>query len=100
MARGCSKGFGSRGSTIQSSFSIRAAGHFSCPPVQSHVPAYKSFLLLLGLCLLAGWLAVPLLAQNDDVHIAPRETKKAEECRHPKWQGRMSIPLSALTPSR
>jgi len=87
MARGCSKGFGSRGSTIQSSFSIRAAGRFSCPPVQSHVPAYKSFLLLFGLCLLACWLAVPLLAQNDDVHIAPRETKKADEVPPPEMAG-------------
>jgi Ca-activated chloride channel family protein len=87
MARGCSEGFGSRGSTIQSSYPIRAAGRFSCQPVQSPVRAYKNFLLLLGVCLLAGWLAVPLVAQTDDVHITPRETKKADATAPPDIPG-------------
>jgi Ca-activated chloride channel homolog len=87
MARGCSKGFGSRGSTIQSSYLIGVAGHFSCQPVQSPVRVYKSFLLAFGVCLLAGWMAVPLVAQTDDVHITPRETKKADATAPPDLPG-------------
>ena len=57
MARGCSKGFGSRGSTIQSPYLIGVAGHFSCQPVQSPVRVYKSFLLLSEcVCWPVGWL--------------------------------------------
>jgi len=87
MARGSSKGFGSRGSTIRSSFSICAAGRFPCQPVQSPVRACSRFLLILGVCLLAGWLAVPMVAQTDDVHIAPRETKKADATPAPDIPG-------------
>ena len=30
------------------------------------------------MCLLACWAVLPALAQNDDIHVTPRETKKAE----------------------
>ncbi len=52
----------------------------------------RAFLLLLGVCLLAGWLAVPLLAQDDDVHITPRETKKADATAAARHSGRMVDP--------
>ena len=43
------------------------------------MPASKFLLVLLGLCFAACLVAQPLLAQDeDDVHIAPRETKKAD----------------------
>jgi Ca-activated chloride channel family protein len=43
------------------------------------VPASKFLLVLLGLCFAACLVAQPLFAQDeDDVHIAPRETKKAD----------------------
>ncbi len=78
MTRGSFKGFGPSKSSIQLAYSIRGAGHFSCQPVQPFVRVPKVFQLLLGLCLFAAWFALPALAQGDDVHIAPRETKKAD----------------------
>ncbi|MGB8890037.1 MAG: VWA domain-containing protein [Candidatus Korobacteraceae bacterium] len=48
---------------------------------------YHKFLLLLGVCLLTGWLAMPLVAQNDDVHITPRETRKADATLPPDVPG-------------
>ncbi len=43
------------------------------------MPASKFLLVLLGLCFAACLVAQPLFAQDeDDVHIAPRETKKAD----------------------
>ena len=86
MARGCSNGFGSSGSTIQSPYPVPVAGHFPVPPVQSHVRS-RNFLLVLGLCLTVLWLMLPVLAQDDDVHIQPRETKKADATPAPDIPG-------------
>ena len=77
MAPGSSKGFGSRGSTAQPLYSNRAAGHFLSLSVQPNVRLRNAFLLILGLCLLTVWLGVPASAQTDDVHVTPRDTKKA-----------------------
>jgi Ca-activated chloride channel family protein len=77
MARGSSIGFGSRGSKIQVPYSNHVAGHSSRPPVQASVRFYLPFLL--AVCSLA-LLVLPLSAQDqsNDVHITPREAKKAE----------------------
>jgi Ca-activated chloride channel family protein len=54
-------------------------GRFSGPSVQPIVRAPKFLLVLLGLCFAAWVVALPLFAQDEsDVHIAPRETKKAD----------------------
>ena len=68
--------FGASGSRSQVFPRSRAAGRFPCSPVQPGVRAHL-FLLLLGCCLVA-WLAIPLAAQDNDVHITPRQTKKAD----------------------
>jgi Ca-activated chloride channel family protein len=77
MARLSSTAFGSSGSTIQLRSSSHAAGHFPRPLVQVTVRARKTLLLLLGLCLIACWAVLPAFAQ-DEVHVTPRETKKAD----------------------
>ena len=76
MTPGSSKGFGSRGSSNQPLYSIRAAGHFLSLSVQPIVRLRSAFLLCLGLCLFAVWLGIPACAQDDDVHVTPRETNK------------------------
>ncbi len=86
MARLGSTAFGSRGSTIQLRFSSHAAGHFLDRPVQGIVRARKTLLLLLSLCLIACWAVLPAVAQDDsDVHITPRETKKADAAPTPDF---------------
>ncbi len=76
MARGSRIGFGSRGSKIQVPYSNHVAGHSSRPPVQASVRFYLLFLL--AVCML-GLLVLPSVAQDEnDVHITPREAKKAE----------------------
>jgi len=87
MARGSISAFGSSGSTIQLRYPNRAAGHFSCQPVQPSVRAPKTLLLVLSVCLVASWAALPALAQDDDVHITPRETKKADAAPAPDIPG-------------
>ena len=77
MTPGSSKGFGSRGSTDQPLYSIRAAGHFLSLSVQPIVRLRTAFLLFLGLCLFAVGLGITACAQDDDVHVTPRETNKA-----------------------
>jgi len=76
MARGCGWEFGSKYSTIRHRFPVWRTGRSSCPPVQSPVRFPKSFLLLLILLCVAGLLTVSSYAQ-DEVHVVPRETKKA-----------------------
>ena len=83
MARGGFNGFGSVVSAFEFRFQKRAAGHFVTQPVQPVVRSYKILLLLLSVCLLACWLAPYALAQDDDVHITPRETKKADPAADP-----------------
>jgi len=78
MARLSSSALGSSGSTIQLRYLNRAAGHFLSQPVQMSVRAPKTLLLLLVVCLLTGCFGVVALAQDADVHITPRETKKAD----------------------
>ena len=78
MARLGSTAFGSSGSTLQLRSSRHAAGHFPGLPVQVTVRVRKTLLLLLGLCVIACWAVLPASAQDDDVHVTPRETKKAD----------------------
>ncbi len=78
MARGGSNGFGSIGSALELRYSNTAAVHFKLPTVQPSVRALKTLLLLLSLSLLACCLALPALAQGDDVHLVPREAKKTD----------------------
>ncbi len=47
----------------------------------------RTLLLLLGLCVIACWAVLPAFAQNDDIHITPRETKKAEAAPAPDMPG-------------
>lgn len=77
MARLGSTAFGSNGSTIQLRSSPHAAGRFLGQPVQLTVRARKTVLFLLSLCLIGCWAVLPAFGQ-DDVHITPRETKKAD----------------------
>ena len=91
MARGSSSAFGSSGSAIQPRYRNRAAGLFHRQPVQSTVRASQTLLLLLGLCLVACWTVLPALAQNDDIHITPRETKKTDATLAPDIPGDPSL---------
>ncbi|MGA2372892.1 MAG: VWA domain-containing protein [Candidatus Korobacteraceae bacterium] len=91
MARGSSTAFGSSGSAIQPRYRNRAAGLFHRQPVQSTVRASQTLLLLLGLCLVACWTVLPALAQNDDIHITPRETKKTDATLAPDIPGDPSL---------
>ena len=73
MARGCGWEFGSEHSSIWHSFPVWRTGHNPCLPVQCLVRFRQSlFLLPILLC----FLTVFSYAQ-DDVHVVPRETKKA-----------------------
>ena len=87
MARGSSTAFGSSGSAIQPRYRNRAAGLFPGQPVQATVRVSRTLLLLLGLCVIACWAVLPAFAQNDDIHITPRETKKAEAAPAPDIPG-------------
>ena len=78
MARGGFNEFGSVGSAFQFRYPNRAARHFVALSVQSVVRTHKTLLLVLSMCLLACWLAPLALAQDDDVHITPREAKKTD----------------------
>ncbi len=86
MTRGCSKGFRSSDSFSRTQYPIRGAGHFSRRRVQSPVRSCKP-LLLLGFCFFLGWMTLPAWGQNDDVHITPRETKKADATPPPDLAG-------------
>ncbi len=100
MARGSSNGFGSIGSAFQFAVNVnRAARHFVTRPVQSIVRSHKTLLLLLSMCLLACWLAPLALAQDDDVHITPREAKKTG-CGDELIPAASPILLCERTPSR
>jgi Ca-activated chloride channel family protein len=55
------------------------------------VRASQTLLLLLGLCLVACWTVLPALAQNDDIHITPRETKKTDATLAPDIPGDPSL---------
>ncbi len=90
MARGSSTAFGSSGSTIQPRYLISATGLFSGQPVQSTVRVSQTLLLLLGLCI-AVCCATPAFAQDDDVHITPRETNKADAAAVPDIPGDLSL---------
>jgi Ca-activated chloride channel homolog len=74
MARGRGWEFGSKYSTTQYLFPVWRTGHNTCLPVQS--PVRIRFLLPLALLCLAGFLAASSYGQ-DDIHVVPRETKKA-----------------------
>jgi Ca-activated chloride channel family protein len=78
MARGGFNGFGSVGSAFQFRCHERAAGHFVTQPVQPAVRPHKTLLLMLSMFLLACWLAPYAVAQDDDVHITPREAKTTD----------------------
>ena len=76
MARSCGWEFGSKHSTILNSSPVWRTGHNSSLPVQSFVRFRQSlFLLPIWLCVF-GLLTLSSYAQ-DDVHVVPRETKKA-----------------------
>ena len=87
MARNRSMGFGSSGSTIQLRYSKPAAGRFTEQPVQISVRAPQTLLVLLAVCVVACWLMLPAWAQDNDVHITPRETKKADATPPPDVPG-------------
>src|SRR5208282_3791986 len=74
MARGFSSEIGSKYSTIRHLSPVWRTGHISCPPVQSLVRS--RFLLLLATLCVAGLLTASSYAQ-DDIHVVPRESKKA-----------------------
>ena len=78
MARLSSTAFGSSGSTTQLRYPNPAARHFLSQPVQLTVRATRTLHLLLGVCLITCSFVLPAIAQGDDVHVAPRETKKAD----------------------
>ena len=80
MACGCSSGFGSSGSTIRYPFQKQWPGRFSRRPVKPIVRAAQTVLLLCVAFCLAGWLAVPGYAQDEDqnVHLVPHEAKKPD----------------------
>jgi len=92
MARLSSTAFGSNGSTIQLRYRNPAARHFLGQPVQLTVRASKAMLFLLGVCLIACACLLPAFAQ-DDVHITPRDTKKADATPAP------DVPGSTFDPS-
>src|SRR5271165_5932560 len=77
MARGRGWEFGSKYSTLRYPFPVWRTGHIAGLPVQSLVRFCHSFLLLpLTLLCVAGLLTTSCCAQ-DDIHVVPRETKKA-----------------------
>jgi Ca-activated chloride channel family protein len=68
---------GSKYSPIPCDFSVARTGQSVDVPVQSGVHSRKFFLPLLAAFLVATLLMAPSYGQ-DDVHVVPRETKKAE----------------------
>ena len=78
MARGGFTEFGSVVSAFQLRYLNRATGAFAENPVRLIVCARRYFVLLLSLCLLGLSAVVPAVAQTDDVHITPRETKNTD----------------------
>ena len=78
MARGGCNGFGSVGSASHLRCRNLASGHFVPEPVQPNVRPNKALLLLLCLGLLGCWHSLPAAAQDDDVHIQPRQVKKTD----------------------
>jgi Ca-activated chloride channel homolog len=78
MARTGGKGFGSAGSVEQSRCRNLAAEQFFPRSVQSAVRAQKALPLLLSLVLLACCTSPFVVAQDGDVHITPRQVKKAD----------------------
>ena len=75
MARGSSWEFGSTDSTSQCPFPVWRTGQIASLPVQSSVRFHLSFLLLASVGV-ATLLTTFGFAQ-DDIHVVPRETKKA-----------------------
>src|SRR5262249_47259301 len=78
MARSGCNGFGSVGSASQFRYRNLASGHFVPQPVKIVVRPKKALLLLVCLGLLGCWLPVLASAQDDDVHIQPRQVKKSD----------------------
>jgi Ca-activated chloride channel homolog len=78
MARGCSWEIGSKYSTIPYHFPVWRTGQSHCLPVQSVVRFCKFLLPLLTALCVTGLLTASSYAQDDDVHVVPRETNKAE----------------------
>jgi Ca-activated chloride channel homolog len=76
MARGCVWEFGSEYSTSRYSFPVWRAGRIAGLPVQFLVRSCYGFLLPLILLCAACLLTSSSYAQ-DDIHVVPRETKKA-----------------------
>ena len=75
--------FGSVGLAFQPGIRVVGRDISHLQPVQSVVRAQKTLLLLLSLCLMACWLTLPALAQNDDVHLTPRENQEDRRDRGP-----------------
>ena len=80
MARGRSSGFGSSRLDDSAPVSGSMVGTFFQAARPTFVRAAKSFLLLLAVSCLLGWLAVPGFAQDEDqnVHLVPHEAKKPD----------------------
>src|SRR5271167_818301 len=76
MARGCSCEIGSKYSTTWCPVPVWRMQHIPCPPVQSFVRFRQSCLLLLTALWVASLLTASSYAQ-DDIHVMPREAKKA-----------------------
>ena len=76
MARGRVWEFGSEHSTIRYPIPVWRTGRIAGLPVQSLVRFCHSFLLPLTVLCVAGFLTAASYAQ-DDIHVVPRETKKA-----------------------
>ena len=76
MARGSGWEFGSKYSTNRHLIPVWRTGHIPGLPVQCFVRFRRQFSLLLSLICVAGFLTASSYAQ-DDIHVVPRETKKA-----------------------
>jgi Ca-activated chloride channel homolog len=76
MARGCSREIGSEHSTIPSPYPVWRTGHNAGLSVQFVVRFRHCFLPLVTALFVAG-LTTSAYSQ-DDIHVVPRETKKAE----------------------
>ncbi len=64
---------------------------FPASPSKSAVRVSRTLFLLLGLCVVACCALLPAFAQNDDIHINPRETKKADAAIAPDIPGDPSL---------
>ena len=78
MARGGSHEFGSTGSANQLRCNNLVTGPFVTSPVKTAVRLNKASLLMLCLGLLVCCLTIVGFAQDDDVHIQPRQVKKTD----------------------